>query len=278
MLKQDLKDARYESISDFLDAMRAGCRNPANESLWRDWGYDESRGNWYGAGCDTGADVQAKMRDGWPDGRDRMNDLRDKIGDIALAPQDRRRRLVRGASGDTLDIHSVYNGRLDVAWRSPRRITTSGPQKIELVANMLCSGGAHSDVLFYRGAAAAILADLLETAGYMVRLVVIFGGAVAGMEGEQVSCRITVKEHGVPFDVTSTSATIMPGFFRALGHAWIAAHCVGPMSPSGISVRQGNVEPGEILLSHGIHDHGTALAFIEATIIKINAGTVGEAA
>ena len=44
------------------------------------------------------------------------------------------------------------------------------------------------------------------------------------------------------------------------------------MSPSGITVKQGVVEPGEILLSHRIYDHGTALAFIDATIADINAG------
>src|SRR5436190_1223691 len=75
-----------------------------------------------------------------------------------------------------------------------------------------------------------------------------------------------------PFDVTSASATILPGFFRALGHAWIASHCKGEMSPSGISVRQGNVKPDEILLSHEVYDHGTALAFVNKTIEKLNSG------
>lgn len=273
-MRQDLADARYSTISDFLEAINAGCINPSanNKRLWRDWGFEESRGSWYGAGCDTGNDVQRKVRDGWPEGRERMNELREKLGTLQARPQDRRRRMVKADMGDVLDIHQVYAGRLDIAWSVPRRRQASGPQRIELCANMLCSGGEHADVLFWRGAAAAILVDLLQNAGYMVRLVVIFGGRVCNYKSEKVSCRITVKDYGSPFDITSTSATIMPGFFRALGHAWIAAHCKGEMSSSGISVEQGIVEPGEVLLSHSIRDHGTALAFVNSTIEKINAG------
>ena len=215
-MRQALSDARYELIADFVSAMTGGCDNPANKSLWEQWGFTESwDSDWNGADCRTGNDVQKRMRDGWPEGRDRLNELRSGVTTLDALPQDRRRRMVRGPSGDTLDINAVYAGRLDVAWRTPRRTTSSGPQKIELCANMLCSGGAHADVLFWRGAAAAVLADLLEFAGYMVRLVVIFGGEVCGGSGEKVSCRVTVKEHGTPFDVTSTSATILPGFFRS---------------------------------------------------------------
>ena len=272
-MRQTMSDANYESITDFVSAMAAPSNNPINEAMRKHWGYDDgrNRAEWYGANCKNGSDVQAKMRDGWPEGRDRLNELRDGIGELENPPQDRRRKLVRTSSGDSLDIHSVYNGRLDIAWRVARRRNTIAPQRVDLCANMLCSGGDHADVLFWRGAAAALLTDILESAGYSVRLVVTFGGE---MRGEKVSCRITVKDHGNPFDVTSTSATIMPGFFRALGHAWIAGHCKGEMSESGISVRQGRLEPSEILLSHQIRDRGTALAFVNDTICKINEGAM----
>jgi hypothetical protein len=267
---QDLKDARYSSIADFVSAMAQGPRNPINRTLWRNWGYDDVRDSWYGADCRTGMDVQRKMHDGWQEGRERMNALRSQLTMIEAAPIDRRRKMVRADAGDVLDMTYVYAGQLDAAWKRPRRLSSQGPQKIEIVANMICSGGEHADILFWRGAAAVTLADLLEQAGYMVRLVVAFGGAV--FNNEQVSCRITVKEHGAPLDITSTSATIMPGFFRALGHAWIAAHCVGTMSPGGISVKQSAIEPGELIVSHGVRDHGTSLAYVNDVIAKLNEG------
>lgn len=267
---QPLDNAQYQSIIDFLDAMNLPCRNPESHNFWRRHAEaSEDYGDWLGANCRTGADVQKKMRDGWPEGRDRMNELRSKISEIEVTPQDRRRRMVRRDMGDNLDIHAVYAGRLDVAWRVAKRTTSQGPQRIDICANMVCSGFEHADILFWRGAAAAVLTDLLESAGYMVRLVVGFGGS---MNGEKTSCRIIVKDHGQPFDITSCSATIMPGFFRALGHAWISSHCKGRMSEGGISVGQGNIEPNEILISHSVRDHGTALAFVNETIAKINAG------
>jgi hypothetical protein len=270
-MRQELDNANYNSIAEFVAAMNLAPRNVRSTELWNNWRDTEDRGKWYGADCRTGKDVQDKMRDGWTQGRDRLNELRAKINVVNLVPQDRKRRKVKTDFGDHLDIHAVYAGKLETAWTVARRQVTRGPQRIDIVANMICSGGEHADVLFWRGAAAAVLADLLGAAGYMVRLVVNFGG---NMDGEKVSCRIVVKDHGMPFDVTSVSSVILPGFFRALGHAWIASHCKQPMSRSGISVGQGKVNAGEILITHGVRDHGSALAFVNDVIKRVNDGTL----
>jgi hypothetical protein len=66
---------------------------------------------------------------GWPQGRERMNELRAKIGEIELRPQDRRRRMVRADMGDVLDIHQVYASPLAIrrglAWSTQSRHTGS---------------------------------------------------------------------------------------------------------------------------------------------------------
>jgi len=275
---QDLHDGKYDSISDFLSAMRQGCRNAANKAEWHAVGFEGKHygAHWFGADCRDGNAVQTKVMEGWQEGRDRMNTLRDQMGTVDLRPVDRRRKLTRMDHGDILDIHQVYAGRLDTAWQKPTRRVTSGPQKIDICANMICSGGEVSDVLFWRGAAAVVLADMLEQAGYMVRLVVNFGGSHYEEKNKagRVSCRVTVKDHGMPFDVTSTSAVIMPGFFRSIGHAWIVAHCISKISTCGISVGVGDVEPGEINLSHQVRDQKTALAFVNKIITDINENTL----
>jgi hypothetical protein len=272
---QPLDNANYGSIADFLAAAGMPCRvirNQAQQTYFTTRpSYDA---DWYGAGCKTGNDVRKLVNDGWPQGRERLNTLRNQISVIDAVPVDKRRRLVRGASGDSLDMPYVWSGRLDIAWRSAKRTDSRGPQRIEIVANMICSGGEHADVLFWRGAAAVVLADILEAAGYMVRLTVNFGGKA---EESKVSCRIVVKDHGTPLDITSTSAVILPGFFRAIGHAWIAAHCPHARDQGGIMVGQGMVEPGEVLVSHSVRDHGTALALVNDTIASINSGTLAAA-
>ena len=270
-MRQPFNDARYSSIADFVSAVRLPVLNAKNQDEYSHFMRDQY-GDWYGAGCNTGEDVAKTMMAGWQEGRDRMNELRDQIGDVDLVPVSRKRRLVRAASGDTLDIHKVWSGNLDTAWRTPRRLTRVSPNRIDLCANMICAGYEHSDVLFYRGAAAAVLSDLLEQAGFMVRLVVNFGGTTGDNAeiNKYTSCRIVVKDHGIPFDVTSTSAVILPGFFRALGHAWISNHAPAKRSMGGIHVGQGVIDDGEILLSHNVRDHGTALAFIRDTIADLN--------
>jgi hypothetical protein len=272
---QDIKNGVYDSISAFCDAVELPCLNKQNHDIWNNVMNEKDSPSWFGAECNHGRDVLKLMREGWKQGRDRMNELRGKIGTVELVPQDRKRRKVRADMGDSLDIHAVYAGRFETAWTVARRTNTRGPQRIDIVANMICYGHEHADVLFWRGAAAAVLADLLETAGYMVRLVVNFGGRA---EDVQTSCRITVKDHGMPFDVTSISAVILPGFFRALGHAWLVNHAPHARYGMGISVSQGRVEAGEVLLSHKVRDHGTAVAAINEIIKRLNDGTLATAA
>jgi hypothetical protein len=276
LMRQPLDNASYESIADFLSAMKAPPLNPANKKEWLAMGFDRRNDNWFGAGCRSGTDVQTLVSEGWGEGRERLNKFRGEMGALNAAPVDRRRRMIRAAMGANVDMQRVWTGQLETAWTLHKRQFTAGPQQIELCANMICIGAEHPDVLFWRGAAAAVLTDALEAAGYMVKLTVVFGGRHY-VENSKVSCRITVKDHGAPFDIASTSATILPGFFRAIGHAWIAGHCKKDISSAGISVTQGRVEDHELLLSHDIRDHGTALAFVNDTIEKINNGTLAAA-
>jgi hypothetical protein len=272
MTHQPFKDARYTTLQDFSEAVALPCLVPSNKAYQDRFTTETFGHDWLGAGCDTGQDVARLVHDGWPAGRERLNTFASKI-ESPLQPVDRRRRVIRGGSGDSLDMPTVWSGRLDMAWRAPRRITSLAPARVDIVANMLCSGGDHSDVLFWRGAAAVAVADLLEQAGYMVRLSVVFGGKTGdGGAHDKCSCRIVVKDHGMPLDVTSTSAVILPGFFRALGHAWISNHATARRQMSGIYVGQGIIEPGEILASHTIFDHATALAFVVDTITALNDG------
>jgi len=270
---QDPWKAEYGSIQDFLTAIRLPVRNLKNQENY-DRYFTERDSDFYGAGCNTANDVLRLMNDGWPEGRDRLNELRSQITNIELIPRDRRRKPTRSNIGDTLDINAVYSGRFDIAWRVAKRQTTQGPQRIDICANMIAVWYDHSDVLFWRGAAAITLADLLEQAGYMVRLVVNFGGEPSIIDNENykaISCRITIKDHGMPLDITSTSSVILPGFFRALGLAWANNHSPHYLTSGVMRVGTGKVEPDEILASHTIRDHGAALAFVNDTIAKLNA-------
>jgi len=270
MEMQKLDNGVYDSVVEFMSAVYTDkLVNPQNVD-----GRDHYAGNdcdhrdWYGADCRTGKQVEQKLKEGWPEGRAKCEAMLAKIDTSSLTPIDRRRRFARSDQGDMVDMDYVYRGELDRAWHTTKRTPAYGPQKVDILANMLCHGGESADVLFWRGAAAVALADKLEEAGYMVRIVVGFGGEY--QTSEKVSCRITVKEHGMPMDLATASAVTMPGFFRAMGHAWIAVKCEGRNHGSGISVKQCRYEEGELLLSHEVRDERTAMAWVKKQIDAIN--------
>ncbi len=265
---QKLDNGNYDSVIDFLNAANNECRNKENQGVVTEYTKTGDKFDWYGADCRTGNDVQQKLRDGWPQGRAKCEAMMDKIDTSNLVPQDRRRRQIRADMGDHIDMNMVYAGELDRAWTTAKRQLSSSPQRVDILANMLCSGADDESVLFWRGVAAIVLCDKLEAAGYMVRIVVGFGGTLWG--NGKVSCRITVKDHGSPLDITTATSVIMPGFFRAIGHGWIAGHCEGKINNPGISVERGKIEPGELDLSHGVKSESSAIAWIKSQIDKLN--------
>jgi hypothetical protein len=265
--RQSLASGEYMDVESFLESVQAGPGRPDNQEAFDDY-FERDRASWYGAGCATGKDVLQLVRNGWPDGSKMVAELLEKTTAATAVPLDRRRRLVRTDQGDSLDIHSVYRGQLDRAWTRAVRKTTRGPQRVSILANMLCSGLDAAAVLAWRGAAAVAIADRLTASGYQVRIVVGFGGQC---RGETVSCRITVKDHGSPLDEATAAAVTCPGFFRALGHAWTAGHHPRNISSPSMSVAQCSIEPDEIVLSHEIKDERTAVAAIDSTIGRVNA-------
>lgn len=267
-MTQPVTDGRYDTVADFLDAANNELRNPRNREVRDLFLHTQYRGGWYGAGCGNGDDVQKLLRDGWTEGRQRVDAFMAKLGDVEAMPLDIRRRITRCDFGDHLDIGDVYAGRMATAWTRARRKSAQGPKHVDLLANMICAAGDSAEVLFWRGAAAVALCDKLEAAGYMVRLVVGFGGPHPG--GEEVSCRVTIKDHGLPMDIATASAVIMPGFFRAVGHGWIAGHAKYKDPKRGIHVRSCVREEGEIYLSHEVTDERTARRWVEGQIETVN--------
>jgi hypothetical protein len=173
--------------------------------------------------------------------------------------------------GDHLDIGSVYAGRFSTAWTTARRQDGTGPQKVEILCNSIAHANENADVLFWRGAAVITLTDALEAAGYMVKIVVGFGGKHWNPKGHHapISCRITVRDFGMPMDTATAASVVLPGFFRGLGHQWIVRRAPYESSNAGISVGQSKIEPGEFVCSHETKDLKTAQAWITKTIATI---------
>lgn len=187
----------------------------ANRGYWNDF---QQRGSGYGpewfgieGGCKA---VERAIAQGWPEGVERMEQALNGF-EAPPQPVSVRRRMSRSDMGDSVDMGRIWRGELATAWfrcaprdsRAPKRITIACP----------VWDNCHVDAarLFWRGAAALVLADLLTVAGYAVEIVATAYSLSAYTNGADYSCRVTVKGFTDPLDKQSLASTVcLSGFFR----------------------------------------------------------------
>src|SRR3954470_15845683 len=97
---ETMDNANYPDVAAFLAAVNLPARNKRNAASHDFYFRSEKRPEFYGANCETGADVLRLMANGWPEGRKRMQSLLDGMDTSNLVPRDTRRRLRRCELGD----------------------------------------------------------------------------------------------------------------------------------------------------------------------------------
>lgn len=165
------------------------------------------------------------MENGWPEG---AKMARESLTSIQL-PRMRssRRRRVRGAMGNELDIHRVYSGQLDTAWDTMRREATehSGQFNAVLVVHTQTESSVRSYEAFWRGAAAALIADLIQQSGRGVQVVLNISLDYLSTQDDSKSCiSLTLKDFGEPMDLERLIVGTSVGFYR--GELFRAKHCM----------------------------------------------------
>lgn len=201
----------FSSVADYC-ALRASSVN---------LGKDDSSGgsSWFGVG--SRAEALAICRSGvWPAGLRRLE--QELSGFDVAAPRSVKRKGTWADQGDALDIHRVYAGQLDTAWRRCTRSPRPASQSLVISFPLMISSMHHADKLFWCGAAALKLADLLTVAGYNVTLVGTHGTEYGGHTGYD---SLIVKDSKAPLDVESLLiAMAFPGFTRTAGFTAVASY------------------------------------------------------
>lgn len=133
--------------------------------------------------------------------------------------QTSKRRRFRGPAGDELDIHKVYQGRLDTAWSKTERIEVG--QKQHLVTLLIDLGGnCAQDVAasLWRAAIVIKLARELELAGKAVKIVTGIAARSAFVESDVrrkiLTSTIVVKDFNQPIVLPRLAAMTHFGFMR----------------------------------------------------------------
>ena len=174
--------------------------------------------NWYGIEG-AGPAITAAIAQGWPDGVKRAREIAAEISMDIPPAQDIRRRKVRGDHGDEIDMQRVYAGALDTAWSRTARRSTNAPPVISIFTNFGGTWAKSGEEMFYKGAAAAVLADILEAAGYRVEIICygIFKGVYENHPGQYDYFEFPAKRADEPLDLNRlTALTALAGTLRIM--------------------------------------------------------------
>lgn len=253
----DLIWVDYESVEDIdMDTV-----DPRNESRWR-YQQSASRGvNWWGwRGGFEG--LRTRMRDGWKEGAEKMER---ELSCVELPPvRSVKRRRIRGSYGDHLDIQRVYNGSLDTAWERTERYRADsiGSNNAVIVVEMKTAGIIDSDQVFWRGACAAMIADMLQRSGRNVKIVVNdTKDGTFSYSDDQYVMTVTVKDFDQPMDLETIAAATSVGFYR--GYGFKAAHCQDRVTESSLGK---NVFRTETVIPPGFINDNTLAITVEYDI------------
>lgn len=182
--------------------------------------------DWYGDAKNQ-ADCDAAVSSGWHKGADKVSRFAEELTVNAPPAVDVRRKRRRMDDGDDLCIDSAMRGEWDTAWETFRRAETNGNPVVELVFNWGMSCGVSGEQMFWQGAVACALTDILENAGYRVGLTAVQAishGAI-GARGVKSATVIRVKDVGDSMCLSDLAAfTAHSGVYRTYGFSMILNH------------------------------------------------------
>lgn len=206
---------------------------------------DEVRpGSYYGKDTKDLAYLLDLHKNGWPEGVSKAMELADEIRDAVPQAEKPRRRPRWSDQGDEVSMHRVYNGMLDRAWRSTRKVQAEGPKVISIDVDVGHNAHVSAESLFWSGACAVAITDVLEDMGYRVEL---FATAVTWEQNRACITRLVVKRADEPLNINSVAALAahVATFRYHILKAWCRA-------PWGIGYGYGNSTEITECLAHAV--------------------------
>ncbi|MBA3482387.1 MAG: hypothetical protein H0T51_11280 [Pirellulales bacterium] len=191
---------------------------------------DACDSSWLGRSFGDWRELLAACDRPWSEGQETLARLVDRLRDAAMPKPKSRRRRTRfdEANGDELDYDRMRSGQ--DFWRTSRREVTSGPASVTVLVDVGARNDKTPEQIFWRGAAAIVLTELLEAAGYRVELWAvnytegIYGRAAA----DDLFQAVCLKRTSDPLDTATLVNTVSGWFYRTV--IFQARHAAGPTS------------------------------------------------
>jgi hypothetical protein len=208
----------FGSVAEMIEAcdaaFKAGRRRRTDDKL-------RGEGYWIGREFSGWADVVRKAGEVWPEGVALVEGMLDGLRDAAGGVRPKSR--VRKSRWSPDDGDEIDNDRLRAGqdyWRQTVREERDAPQTLVIVFSFTTSSSRDSEEVLWRGAAAIILADLLEAAGYRVELWAVNycktydGGGYVDMRDALQAVRLKASES--PVDVATLVNGVSGWFYRTV--------------------------------------------------------------
>jgi hypothetical protein len=147
-----------------------------------------------------------------------VNSLIAKLESKIAAPEKRRRRAAWKQEGDSFSFERAFD-RKEKCWAGSRKVNRSAPRSIDIVFEFGAMASVSASELLNKPAVAIALCDLLEQAGYIVRLIGHRRADRAWKIGtEEVASveNIILKDEGQPLDKVSVVNAMSGWFYRTL--------------------------------------------------------------
>jgi len=185
---------------------------------------------WWG-GFKHSREAGELLSKGWAAGYQRIRKLQSELAADLPSPTSRRRRSCWAEDGDSLDPDRAMAGQWDTAYRVAKRQWAPGSTSVDIAFVWGGDYQANAEELFWTGAATLAAAEVLEEAGYNVRLVAISAIASGVVFGAMSYHGVVIKDAEEPMRPDALAAIAChAGIFRTLGlraHL-LAAHELGP--------------------------------------------------
>lgn len=231
MEDESLISVHFDDILDYMSAEPHKINSKLHTSLQAN-----AHGNWFGPSARTANEVTnlglVGDKDLFSSLDDKVSELRKALGtynnDYSATIKESRRVRSRSSQGDELDIHSIYQGRLDTAWSTTtREVFDKETKLVTLLIDNEDSANCSAQDSLWRAAAAVVVADELERAGKSVRIIT-YGGTRFSIEAKpktNFTVTITIKQFNSSLSLDRLAAMTHIGFGRGPG---FLAMCMQP--------------------------------------------------
>ena len=266
----------YETLAELVAASRKPCTNAANVQH-----LDNVSGRGFICAdrreVSTYSQANAELsRPLFEAGAARVEKLAREI--VAPTPQSIKRKLLKGAEGDELDMHRVWAGDLERAWTRARRTRTVSVSRVLVCVYMSANATVDSAVIAWRGVAGLALCEALEAAGYSVAVRAIVQCDLTDAKRTPYSLEVTAKHESEPLDLHKAANLLASTLlFRGVVFQHLIAH-----APLAISSGLGSDRPERATVDWAGFDHvalvtdavrnaATASAWVSAQVAILDA-------